>query len=190
MRSELRFLVRLLPQNGGGTKFLDSVRALARSVMVEARNPKWTSYGALEIDIFARSKEDFALFTAAVGPLAEIEFSRNLNEAQPHMAKEETVAEARAYFNSERYWECHEVLEGLWRNVEGEEKLYLQGLILVCAAFVHHQKREDQVALGVLARANKQLSYGRASYHGIDVVRVKEEVRAILGSKRFRVFRI
>ncbi|MDV3278699.1 MAG: DUF309 domain-containing protein [Nitrososphaerales archaeon] len=186
----MRFLVRLLPPHGSGTKFLDSVRALARSVMVEARNPKWTSYGALEVDVFAKSKQDFALFLAAVEPVAKLEFSRDLNVTQPHLTKEEIVAEARMYFNRERYWECHEVLEGLWRNLEGEEKLYVQGLILVCAAFVHHQKGEEQVALGVLGRASKQLSYGTASYRGIEVERVKREVGRILDSKRFNVFSV
>lgn len=186
----MRFLVRLLPPHGSGKQFLDSVMALARSVMVEARNPKWTSYGALEVDVFAKSKEDFALFLAALEPLAKLEFSRDLNEAHPHLTKEETVAEARMCFNSERYWECHEVLEGLWRNLEGEEKLYVQGLILVCAAYVHHQKGEDEVALGVLGRANKQLSYGGVSYHGIDVEGVKREVGKVLRSKRFYVFSV
>lgn len=158
--------------------------------MLEARNPKWTSYGALELDVFARSKGDFALFLAALEPLAELEFSRDLGEAPPYKGKEELVSEARGYFNSERYWEAHEVLEAIWRTVKGEEKLYIQGVILVCAAFVHHQKREEKVALGVLARAGKQLSYGQSSYYGIDVKRLARKTASILSSKQFKVFRI
>lgn len=187
---ELRFLVRLRSPHGNGNQFLDSVRALARSVMVEARNPKWTSYGALEVDVFAKSKEDFTLFLAAVEPLAKLEFSRDLNVAQPHLTKAETVLEARAYFNSERYWEAHETLESAWRNVAGEEKRYLQGLILVCAALVHHQKGEEQVAFGILRRAAKQLSYERDVYYGIDVATLSLHVGEILSSEGFRVFRI
>jgi hypothetical protein len=158
--------------------------------MLEVRNPKWTSYGALEVDVFAKSKPDFDLFLAALEPLATLEFSRDLNVAPPHKSKEALVAEARDYFNSERYWEAHEVLEGIWRNAGGSEKSLLQGLILVCAAFVHHQKDEDQVALGVLRRAIKQLAHDQPSYNGIDVRRVAGETESILGSKLFRIFGI
>ena len=186
----MRFLVRLQPKEKEGPVFLPLVRALAESVMAEARNPKWTSDGALELDIFAPSTSDLELFLAAIEPLARVEFSRNLSEAPAHESKEELIQEARGCFNSERYWEAHETLESVWRNATGEEKLYLQGLILVCAAFVHHQKREEGVALGVLRRAAKQLDYGAASYHGVEVERVKKEVGGILEAKRFEPFRV
>ena len=126
----VRFLVRLQPKRGQGPTFLPLVRSLAESVMAEARNPKWTSYGALELDIFAPSKSDFELFLAAVEPLARLEFSKNLSEAPPHKSKQELIEEARGYFNAERYWEAHETLESVWRSATGEEKRYLQGVIL------------------------------------------------------------
>ncbi|MDV3243835.1 MAG: DUF309 domain-containing protein [Nitrososphaerales archaeon] len=170
--------------------FLGTVRSVAGAVMVEVRNPKWTSYGALEVDVFANSPNDFALFLAAVEPLATVEFSRNLHETPPSMTKEALVEEARAYFNSERYWESHENLEAVWRNLAGEEKRFVQGVILVCAAFVHHQKREEAVALGVLRRAAEQLSYGEENYYGIDVARLQSEVGRILALGRFQVFRL
>ncbi len=186
----MRFLIRLKPKEGGGPAFLGAVRLLAKSLIAEARNPKWTSYGALEIDVFANSESDFALFLAAVEPVAEVEFSRNLSEAPPPKSKEALIEEAREFFDSERYWESHELLESVWRNLAGEEKRYVQGLILVCAAFVHHQKGEDSVALGVLARANRQLSYDGEDYHGISVGRLRREVEAILKEGRFHLFRV
>jgi len=179
----------MLPKDRGGPTFLTTVRSLAKSVMAEVRNPKWTSYGALEIDVFARSRADFSVLLATVEPLARIEFSRDLNVAPLHRTKEALVAEARQYFNSERYWEAHESLETLWRGAEGEEKSYLQGLILVCAGFVHHQKGEDQVAHSLLRRAAKQLSYGIDPYYGIQVESLKKHVNRIVGSGRFEVFR-
>jgi hypothetical protein len=186
----LRFLVRLIPKGEGDPAFLSTVRSLAKSVLAEARNPKWTSYRALEIDIFVPSAGDFSLFLATVEPLARIEFTKNLSEAPPHKPKNELIEEARAYFNSERYWEAHETLEAVWRNATGEEKRYLQGLILVCAAFVHHQKGEDGVALGVLNRAAKQLFHEGDSYHGIDSESLKNRVDHVLGVGRFEAFRI
>lgn len=156
----------------------------------EARNPKWTSYGALEVDIFAPSRPDFELFTSIVEPISSIEFTRDLNVAPEHKDDESLFMEAWGYFNSERYWECHEVLEGIWRARTGQEKLYLQGLILVCAAFVHHQKGEETVARSVLLRATRQLSYPEAKYHGLDVERFSKEAGSILQSGRFGNFRV
>ncbi len=186
----MRFLARLQPKGEGGEKFLGTVRSIAKSVIAEARNPKWTSRGDLEIDIFAQSPNDFELFLSAIQPLAEIVFSRNLSEVPPHMSKEELVEQAREYFNSERFWEAHEVLETAWRSLGGIEKSYVQGLILVCAAFVHDQKGELKVALGVLARANRQLSYEGEDYFGINVGLLKNDVASILGEGRFHIFEI
>jgi hypothetical protein len=179
-----------MPKETDGPVFLSLVKSLAETVMAEARNAKWTSYAALELDIFCPSSSDFELFLAAIEPVARIEFSRNLSEAPAHESKEELIEEARGYFNSERYWEAHETLESVWRNATGEEKTYLQGLILVCAAFVHHQKREEQVALSVLRRAAKQLSFGAGTYHGIDVTKLKRHVDTILVTRRFEVFSV
>lgn len=186
----MRFLARFLPPPDVSRTFLASMKAIARGIMVEVRNPKWTSYGALEIDVFARSRQDFELFLAAVEPLATIEFSRDLNVVPPRKSKPAIVAEAREYFNSERYWEAHEALEAIWRGSRGEEKSLLQGLILVCAALVHHQKGEDHVGIGILRRAMKQLSYDQPTYHGIAIQKVVQEAEDIIGSNLFRVFRI
>jgi hypothetical protein len=185
----LRFLVRLLPDGTPRDAFLASVRSLARSVGAEARNPKWTSYGALEIDVFCPSRADFGVFLSVVEPLAELQFSRDLNVAPPHKSEEGLFAEAREYFNAERYWECHEVLEVVWRQKHGEEKRFLQGVILVCAAFVHHQKGQDLVALGVLRRALPQLEFPSRSYAGFSVTDLRENAQKILDRGQFSDFR-
>ena len=186
----MRFLLRLTPLDLPRERALGTVRALAKSVGADARNPKWTSYGALELDLFCPSRADFELFLSAVRPLANLEFARDLNVAPPHKPENELFAEARDLFNEERYWECHEVLEGVWRVKEGGEKRFLQGIILVCAAFVHHQKGEDAVAFSVLGRASKQLEYSEGGYHGIDVLALQRDVSKVLGGKRFFCFRI
>jgi len=186
----MRFLVRLVTTTSKGDVFLSSVKALARAVGADARNPKWTSYGALELDVFTPTRADFELFLSVVGPICHLEFSRYLNEAPKHTSEEESFSEARAYFNSERYWECHEVLEGVWRNKGGDEKPFLQGLILVCAAFVHHQKRQDKVGLAMLERANRQLDFPAVHYHGIDMIHFRPRVTEILSSGKFSVFTI
>jgi len=154
------------------------------------RNPKWTSYGALEIDVFVNSRPDFDLLQAALEPVSKIEFVHDLNEPPPHKSKEEIISEARSYFNSERFWEAHETLEALWRVSSGDEKLLLQGLILVCAAFVHHQKDEEETGQSVLRRASRQLNWPQSSYEEMDLERLRRRVQKILATRRFQVFRI
>ncbi|HXW37076.1 MAG TPA: DUF309 domain-containing protein [Nitrososphaerales archaeon] len=178
-----------------GTKpkaeFLSEVRSLSKSLGLDPRNAKWTSYGALEMDFFAPSKEDFHLFLAALEPLAKIEFSRDdLNDAPTHHSKQDTIDQAVDYFNRERFWESHEVFESLWRTISGEEKSYIQGIILVCAAFVHEQKGERKVAMGIFRRARRQLDYSRAEYHGISVSNLANKVDETLATENPKVFRI
>lgn len=186
----MRFLVRFLPTGSDRETYLRSLRSVAKGVGVDTRNPKWTSHSSLELDVFARSKEDFFVFLAAAEPIESIEFWRDLNIAPKHMGKQQLVSEARDYFNAERYWECHETLEILWRSVTGDEKLFVQGLILVCAAFVHHQKSEDKVAVGVLKRAAAQLRWPEKFYFGIDVDSFRRSVSDILSLGKFSAFDI
>ena len=185
----MRWLVRFLPTGSPRDSFLSSMKALARSVRVEARNPKWTSYGALELDIFCPTGADFETFLAAAKPIGQTEFVTDLNKAPGYLTDQEILSNAKALFNAERYWECHEALEGLWRRKQGDEKRLLQGIILVCAAYVHHQKGEDEVALSVLTRGAKLLDYPHQRYGGFDVSRLRINVRIILEARRLTGFR-
>jgi hypothetical protein len=181
----MRFLLRLLPLEADRATALTSVRTTAAALQARAVNPKWTSYGALEIDIFSPSRQDFYEVVEALGALGKMEFAKDLQEPPRFQTKQESVSEAVALFNAERYWEAHEVLESLWRVAEGEEKKLLQGLILVCAALVHHQKDEEKVALGITARALKLLSWNEPLYFEIDVRSLRETMA--LEEKRGRL---
>jgi len=186
----MRFLVRFAGSSLPRDRMLASVRAVGRSVGVDIRNPKWTSHGALELDIFCPTEADFDLFLSAASPLFKTEFVRDLNRALTHEPEAQLLAESRGYFNAERYWECHEVLESVWRLKQGDEKRLLQGIILVCAAFVHHQKGEKEVALSVLGRAAKQLDFNSPEYGGIDLASLRANVRSVLERKQFSDFRV
>lgn len=186
----MRYLIRLLPGDHSRESSLRSVRAVGKFIGVDVRNPKWTSYGGLEVDLFAPGRADLDTFLAAVEPLGHVEWVHDLSVAPSHKSLAEIFQEARAYFNSERYWECHEVLEEVWRQASGKEKSNLQGAILVCAAFVHHQKGEREVALGLLKRALRQLHFEASTYNGLDVASLKQDVERIVSSGKFEIFRI
>ncbi len=186
----MRYLIRLSPPSTVGKAVLASVKSVAKATGAEARNPKWTSYGALELDVFVPSKADLETFIAATEPFGTLEFVRDLNQAPKHVSEEELFAEARNQFNAERYWECHETLEGVWRNMSGDERSYVQGIILVCAAFVHSQKGEERVALSVLTRALRQLNFGSTIYHGIDTGSLRRNAERIISTGKFDIFRV
>ena len=186
----MRWLVRFLPTESPKDSFLASIKAVAKSVGADARNAKWASYGALELDIFCPTYADFETFLAAASPIGRPEFVTDLNKAPEYLDDADTLSKAKALFNAERYWECHEALEGLWRRKQSDEKRLLQGIILVCAAYVHHQKGEDGVALSVLARGSKLLDYPNRRYRGFDVSRLRSNVRGILGARRLTIFRV
>src|SRR5271169_3748017 len=186
----MRFLVRLLPHDAVRASVLSSIRSITANLGAKAVNPKWTSYGALEIDIFAPSREDFAVIMAALEPLGRVEFAKDLQETPRFLQTKEAVAEAVVLFNSERFWEAHEVLEPLWRVADGDEKRLLQGLILVCAAFVHLQKGEESVALGVLKRGLPLLVWTSPSYNSVNVDDVREKVTRMGESGELSLFRL
>jgi hypothetical protein len=186
----LRFLLRVLPEEPDRQDLLASVKGLAKTLGARVTHPRWTSYGALEIDVFVPSAQDFELLTSAMEPLAKVEFTRNLDEAPPFKPKEEVIEEAKGYFNAERYWECHETLESVWRPAKGEEKNLVQGIILVCAALVHEQRGERDVALGIYRRALPQIAWPEGRYHDIDVSRLRRHVELSLAKGELPPFKI
>jgi hypothetical protein len=187
---KVRFLLRVLPNEPEREEFLASLKGIGGSLGASVKHPRWTSYGALEIDVFAPATQDFELFVATLEPLAKVEFTKNLDEAPPFKPKEEVLEEAIGYFNSERYWECHETLESVWRPSTGEEKSLVQGIILVCAALVHEQRGERGVALGIYKRALPQIAWQELTYHGIDIPHLRRSVERSLAEERLYPFRI
>jgi Domain of unknown function (DUF309) len=186
----LRFLLRALPKEPDRQAFHESVKGLAKTLGARVTHPRWTSYGALEVDLFTPSVQDFQLFVATLEPLSKVEFTKNLDEAPPFKPKEEVLEEAKGYFNAERYWECHETLESVWRPSKGEEKNLVQGLILVCAALVHEQRGERGVALGIYKRALPQLAWQELTYHGIDIPHLRRSVERSLAEGVLSPFKI
>lgn len=185
-----RSLIRLVPDEGERPAFLAAMKAMGGSLGAAVRHPRWTSYGALEVDVFTPSVQDFELFVATLEPLAKVEFTKNLDEVPPFKPKEEVLEEAVRYFNSERYWECHETLESVWRPAKGEEKRLVQGIILVCAALVHEQRGEPDVALGIYRRALPQIAWPERRYNGIDVPALRKHVEKSLALGKLSPFRI
>lgn len=50
------------------------------------------------------------------------------------------IRRAAALFNAGLFFECHEFLEAIWRAAPPEQRGFYHGLILIAAAFYHHEK--------------------------------------------------
>lgn len=72
-------------------------------------------------------------------------------------------------FNSEAFFEAHEVLEDVWRAAPEEQRKFLQGLIQVAVALHHHSRGNLIGAKSLLARASRNLSAYPGEFRGIQL---------------------
>ena len=89
--------------------------------------------------------------------------------------KEQAISEGISYFNNERFWECHEAFEGVWKQCFGREKELVQGIILVAVAYAHAQENELRIGVAMLTRALEKLGTSPSMYHSIDVERIRKK---------------
>ncbi len=141
----------------------------------------------LEFDVSVKKEELDKVIQkfASIGPLNDV---RHVVEEK--IEKEEVLKRAKQYFNDEKYWECHEVLEGVWKNTHEGEKDLVQGIILVAAAFVHYQKNENDICLSILKRAMEKLSNASGMYHGIDIDKFQKITEKMISSENIEPFMI
>ena len=118
----------------------------------------------------------------------------SLNDARPvveeKIEKEEALKRAKQYFNDEKYWECHEVLEGVWKKTHEGEKDLVQGIILVAAALVHYQKNENDICLSIMKRAMEKLSSSSGMYHNVDMDKFRKTTEEMISSGKIAAFMI
>ena len=139
----------------------------------------------IELDISVH-KNNLELLLEKLSSIGQNGDSRLIIEEE--MEKSQLVKDGISYFNNERFWECHEALEGAWKQSQGEEKELIQGLILVAAALVHYQKAEDDICLSVLGRALEKLNDKSGQYCRINVDHVKQKVIEMLDKKEIFTF--
>jgi len=139
----------------------------------------------IELDVSVH-KNNLELLVEKLVSIGQIDHSRHIVEEE--IEKNQSIKDGIFYFNNERFWECHEALEGAWKQCTGDEKELIQGLILVAAALVHYQKYENVVCLSVLGRALKKLHNKSGEYYKINVDRVKQKIIEMLDKKEIFTF--
>ncbi len=123
-----------------------------------------------------------------LSPIGPLDHAKHVVEEI--VEKEQAISDGISYFNNERFWECHEILEGVWKNCTGDEKFLVQGLILVAAGLVHYQKDEDEICISIFNRALSKLQNSDGEYHNIDIDKIKNTVTEMINSKDVSSFLI
>jgi predicted metal-dependent hydrolase len=127
----------------------------------------------VEFDIEVE-KGKLDLLIEKLSPIGELENSRHIIEEK--IEKETGITDGIFYFNNERFWECHEAFEGVWKECVGREKDVVQGIILLAVAFAHSQKNDYLIGLGMLGRALEKLGNSPSIYHNIDVDMIRSKI--------------
>jgi hypothetical protein len=141
----------------------------------------------LEFDVSVK-KEELDEVVKKFQTLGSLNDARHVVEEK--IEKEEALQRAKQYFNDEKYWECHEVLEGVWKKTHEGEKDLVQGIILVAAALVHYQKNENDICLSIMKRAMEKLSSSTGVYHDIDMDKFRKTTEKIISSGNIIPFTI
>src|SRR6266850_1146513 len=81
-----------------------------------------------------------------------------------------------AEFNSCSFFECHDLLEDLWHDTRGRDRLFLQGLIQVSVGFYHFLNSNYKGAASQFTRGLGKLDGYRPSYRGLELGRFTMEV--------------
>jgi predicted metal-dependent hydrolase len=91
--------------------------------------------------------------------------------------KHGALAEGLACYYKAEFFLAHEHWECVWLKLAEPEKSFLQALIQMTAAFHHLQDGNRAGATSLLRRALRRLELSSASFGGIEVWRLIQEVR-------------
>ena len=83
-------------------------------------------------------------------------------------------------FNRQDFFECHEVLEELWKPTRGPRRLFLQSVIHLAVAFYHHQQRNPAGADRQVRKGLKKLAGYLPEHEGINTEKLYREALAFL----------
>ena len=120
----------------------------------------------IEFDVAIETK-DVDILVEKLSPIGDLDNLRHVVEEDIEI--DQGIKDGIFYFNAERFWECHEAFEGVWKQCFGREKELVQGIILVAVAYAHAQANELSIGVAMLTRALEKLGSSPSMYHSIDV---------------------
>lgn len=81
------------------------------------------------------------------------------------------------FFNTGSFFECHDVLEELWMETRGSDRLFLQGLIQVAVGYYHFFNRNYRGSRSQFLKGLTKLEQYRPSHMGIELDRFTQQIR-------------
>ncbi len=186
-----RYLVRLANRKNYSPKqtlpLMIEFRKKVDSLGAVVKNMRVTEV-AIEFDLYAGDKPAMEKAVEALSQeYGNVLLDRDLTAEEtsfPTLYKDkvETVKESVDLFNDQRYWECHEAMEQIWRRESNStEKVVQQGMILAASALVHAQKDEDAICLGMIPRTLVKLNLWKEDrYYALNVALLKQDLEGIL----------
>jgi uncharacterized protein len=87
------------------------------------------------------------------------------------------LAEGLRLYHAGEFFAAHEAWESVWLGAQEPEKMFLQGLIQVTAAFHHLQRNNPLGTTRLLQAALRRLERYPASFGGISVVLLCIDIR-------------
>lgn len=168
------------------SQLLLQARRLATGMNITIRDMRVSSrYLEFDVSIIKERLDDLV---KKLNPLGPLDHAKHVVEEE--IEKNEAIEKGRYYFNHERFWESHEVLEGAWKKSEGKEKELIQGIILVAAALVHYQKNENDICLSIFRRALEKIGNSTGKYHEINVDELRNKVSNMIRTGVLETFTI
>ena len=79
-------------------------------------------------------------------------------------------------FNQGNFFEAHDVWEQVWKNTDGEEKTFYQGLIQAAAALLHAQPGNSVGAISAYLKSRPKLDPVPAVRIGVELGRFRSEL--------------
>jgi uncharacterized protein len=87
------------------------------------------------------------------------------------------LAEGLRHYDGGEFFNAHEAWESVWLETQGAEKIFLQGLIQVAAAFHHYYRGNSQGTSLLLQAALRRLQSCPDSFGGIAVGDLCTDIR-------------
>lgn len=88
------------------------------------------------------------------------------------------LAQGLECYRGEEFFEAHEHWESVWLQLQGPERMLLQGVIQVTVAFHHYTKKNRRGALSLLKRALSRFeSLPASNFGGIDLAALCTDIR-------------
>lgn len=96
----------------------------------------------------------------------------------PTSVQRDQLAEGVRLFNAGKHWHAHEAWEGLWLSLEGDEKRFVQGLIMAAAMLVQYRKGVARGVRNHWANVQARLPSHGPQKWGIDVADLLAQLEA------------